>query len=166
MPTPGAVTHTADQIRMTIDALRDIAHSKLPGLQSDAALARDRFRSLQLPSAAFSDYPQAQAVGSQHEGAHEVFVDTINGVIDDLAAFEQRLRDSVASAEATDEQVESAMVALGNSLSQPGHAFASARGYQRGNRAHDEELSTGEAFVERWIQGPSGPSTTSEGSGS
>jgi hypothetical protein len=157
MQTPGAVTHAADQIRMTIDALKDIAHSRLPGLQSDAGTTRDRFRNLQLPAAAFSDFPEAQAVGRQHEGAHEVFVDTINGVIADLADFEQRLRDSVASAEVTDEQVEAAMAALGNRFSRPGHTFVSERGYQRSNQAHDEDLSAAEVLVN-----PSDPPPTGE----
>jgi len=138
------VAEAAEQIHMTIDELRSIADSKLPGLKDDAGRSRDQFRNLHLGDGAFSDFPEAQAVARQHTGAHEVFVDTINGVIADLEDFEQRLRESVANAEATDEQVEASMVALGKRLSH-GYNFASDKSYMASNRAHYEDLSAGDA---------------------
>src|SRR5262245_516181 len=139
-----SVAQAAQQIQMTIDALRTIADSKLPGLKDDASHSRDRFRNLHLGDGAFSDFPEAQVVARQYTGTHEVFVDTISGVIADLQDFEQRLRDSVASAEATDEQVEASLVALGQRLSH-GYTFAADKSYRASNRAHAADLHAGES---------------------
>ncbi|MGH3368270.1 MAG: hypothetical protein ACRDOY_13835 [Nocardioidaceae bacterium] len=127
---------------MTIDELRSIADSKLPGLKDDVGRSRDQFRNLHLGAGTFSDFPEAQVVARRHEGAHAVYVDTISGVIADLEDLEHRLRASVASAEATDEEVEASLVALGNRLSQR-HAFASDTSYRDSNHAHNADLSAG-----------------------
>lgn len=150
------------QIQMTIDELRSIADSKLPGLTLDAGGTRDRFRNLHLGAEAFSDFPEAQVVARQHEGAHAVFVDTISGVIADLEDLGHRLRDSVASAEATDEEVEASLVALGHRLSR-GHEFASQESYRESNHAHHADLAAGGQGRTPWGVADPGKPTVSGG---
>lgn len=146
----GSVAAAADHIQMTIDELKNIANSKMPGIQDDASRSRDKFRNMALSAGAFSEFPAAQALERQHEGVHEVFIDTINGVIADLESFQQKLRESVGSAEATDEQVEASLVALGRRLSSNEHVYRSEHDYTRSNKEHYDDLTaqTGTADAE------------------
>jgi hypothetical protein len=100
-------------IEMTIEAVRDIANRTVESMRTRAESTTRSFGDVQLPPAAFGGWAEARALGRHHQGAHEVFVSTLQGVVADLEAFAQNLRDSAASTEQRDEEVEALLVSIG-----------------------------------------------------
>ena len=92
------------QIEITIEAIRRIARENMTAMEDNATSQASDFRALDLPPAAFGQVPIAETVGQQHQAAHQVFMDTIDGVIADLQTFAANIEASCAAHEATDEQ--------------------------------------------------------------
>lgn len=119
----------AQQIEMTIQAVKDIANQTMGELETRASDSRTKFQALDLPARAFGEVPLGLALARHHDAAHQVFLETINGVVKDLEDFAQKLRDTASSNEARDEEVETALVALGNRYQD--HNFQADENYDR-----------------------------------
>ena len=96
---------TAAAVEITIDEIRRIANTTIPATEEDATKATQSFRDLAVDTAAFGGHPLAKELAHQHRGAHEVFVETINGVIRDLQEFADKLRESMDSHEQNDDAI-------------------------------------------------------------
>jgi hypothetical protein len=92
------------QIEITIEAIRRIARDNMAAMQDNATSQSQDFRALDLAPSAFGQVPIAQTVGQQHQAAHQVFLETIDGVIADLETFAANIEASCNAHEATDEQ--------------------------------------------------------------
>ncbi len=101
------------EFEMTIEAVREIANRTMGTMKSKAQASSRVFGDVDLPPAAFGGWQQGVALGRHHQGAHEVFMKTLEGVLADLEEFEQNLRDTADSSERRDEDVEASLLALG-----------------------------------------------------
>src|SRR6476620_6112829 len=93
--TLAASVHT---VEVTIEAIRDIANSTLPKAETDAAHS--------------GTSPLGKELGHQHKGAHEVFVETIEGTIKDLQDFRQKLLDAMNNHENTDDAAQQLLLGI------------------------------------------------------
>src|SRR6476659_9593286 len=107
--TLAASVHT---VEVTIDAIRDIANSTLPKAETDASHSGTSFKNLSLDVAAFGASPLGKELGHQHKGAHEVFVETIDGTIKDLQDFRQKLLDAMNNHENTDDAAQQLLLGI------------------------------------------------------
>ncbi len=123
-----------NEIEMTIEAVRSIANSTMEQLRGKAEGSTRTLGNVRLPASAFGGWPRAQALGRHHESAHDVFVRTLEGVIADLEAFAQNLRDTADSTERRDEEVEADLVALGRGYSE--RTFQSRANYSAAVEEH------------------------------
>lgn len=94
----------AGEIRITIEAIRKIATDNMTAMRENADSQASDFRSTHLPGSAFGDTPIGQSVASLHTAAHDVFKQTIDGVIQDLETFAANLVASCKAHEETDQQ--------------------------------------------------------------
>lgn len=117
----------AGQFEMTADAVRDIANRAMESTRSRTERKAHDFGDIDLPPAAFGGWPEGRRLGRHHDGAHQVLLETINGVVADLEEFAANLRATADSAEAQDEQVEAALVSLGRRYRD--HTFHSDANY-------------------------------------
>ena len=84
-------------IDMAIQDIMDIANTYVAKLEDVAdRQAGQPMRDLKVERSAYSQVPAAQRLGAQHEAAQEVFLATVEGVVKDLAYFNQRLIESAA----------------------------------------------------------------------
>lgn len=136
---------TAAAVEITIDEIRRIANTTIPATEEDATKATQSFRDLAVDTGAFGGHPLAKELAHQHRGAHEVFVETINGVIRDLQDFADKLRQSMDSHEQNDDAVAAMLVTV--SKKYDGHRFHSdlANEQARTDRADDLTTSRGGA---------------------
>ena len=81
------------RVEVTIDAIREIANSTLPAAEEDATHSSSSFKNLTLDVTAPSEATRWQGARPPAPGAHEVFVETINGMISDLQDFAEKLLD-------------------------------------------------------------------------
>jgi hypothetical protein len=136
-------------IEMTIDAVREIANRTMETLKQQAQASARRFGDVELPPSAFGGWQQGVALGRHHQGAHDVFMKTIEGVVADLEEFAQKLRDTADSSEKRDQEVEAALLALGRGYRD--RTFRSDRNYtatveaQSGRKGVDAEVLAAEA---------------------
>jgi hypothetical protein len=125
-------------IDVAISRVTAIANSVLPSAESEVTTASTSFRNLTLPPASFSEVPLAQQLGEQHQAAHQVFRDTVEGVIDDLVEFRQKLLDSMKSHENNDDAVHAALASLGRRYD--GHVYHSQENYERARQEQGDRL--------------------------
>ncbi len=134
------------QIEITIETIRRIARDNMSAMQDNATSQSSDFRALSLPPSAFSQVPIAQTVGQQHQAAHQVFMDTIDGVIADLQTFAANIEASCNAHEATDEQSatdaqragQGALSGVNESMS--GYQSQAERNFDNAGAEHREEL--------------------------
>jgi hypothetical protein len=142
MLTAGQAVAAAGEIEMTISEIREIATRTMSELQGQAENTRTPFGNLALPPGAFGEVPLGQALGRQHQAAHDVFVQTIDGIVADLRDFQQRLLQSAESQESTDDAAQAALVSLGQGYAD--HTFRSTESYDTGRAEHGQDLEAGE----------------------
>jgi len=134
----------AGQVQMAIDEVLEIAKSTVSRIEDTAENGAARpFRNLQVERSAYGQVPAAQDLAGQHEAVKQVFMETIDAVVADLAEFKQRLLDSASTMQQRDQSAEDALLALGRSYE--GHEFASDTRYQQGLVDHAEALRAPEA---------------------
>ena len=110
----------AGQVQVIIDEIEAIGRRHLPGAQDDASVATQDFRNLELDPSSFGEVPIARSLGVQHGAAHEVFVATVDTVLQDLNDFASMLVASMKAHQATDEGVHSALIAFNGSYGERG----------------------------------------------
>lgn len=125
------------RVEITIARIKEIARTTMENLQSEARSGSSDFRSTHLSKGAFGEVPKALTYAAQQEAAAGVFRDTIDGVLDDLAQFQQNLLASADAHERNDEAVASALTALSTRYG-PDHQYVSQREYDEGR--HDSAL--------------------------
>ena len=138
----------AGQVQVTIDEIEAIGRRHLPGAQDDAFVATQDFRNLELDPSAFGEVPIARSLGVQHGAAHEVFVATVDTVLQDLNDFASMLVASMKAHQATDEDVHSALIAFNGSYGERGsqaeETFQDELA-QRGDQLHVDDQQGGAA---------------------
>ena len=135
IPDIGAAVHTVD---VAIDKVTAIANAKLPGVESEVTQTSTDFRNLTLEQASFGEDPLALELAKQHQAAHEVFVETVQGVITDLQEFRQKLLDSMKAHENNDDSVHAALISLGKKYD--GHTYHSDENWERARREQGDNL--------------------------
>ena len=152
------------QVEVTIDKIQRIANTTLPDAESDVTSKSHGFRDLTLSTDSFGEVPAARALGQQHQAAHQVFVETVQGVIADLQEFRQNLLDSMKAHESNDDAVHATLLALGNRYHD--HTYHSDQNWMRGRREQGAHLQTqGQATpaADDTGAGPDSPGTTGAG---
>jgi len=135
-----AVGAAVGAVEVTIEKVTAIANAALPQAESEVTSSTTGFRNLSLSPGSFGDVPLAQELGQQHEAAHRVFVETVEGVLQDLQEFRQKLLDSMKSHANTDDAAHAALLALGRTYD--GHQFHSDENWNRGRQEERERLET------------------------
>ena len=142
---------TAGQVQVTIDEIEAIGRRQLPVAQDDASVATQGLRNLELDPSAFGEIPVARSLGVQHGAAHEVFVATVDTVLEDLNDFASLLLTSMQAHQATDEGVHTALIAFNGSYGERGsraeETFNEAR-TEQGDRLHVEQQQGGSPAAE------------------
>lgn len=111
--SPTQARRAAGEVTMVIDEVREIANRTLHALATKAKDDRSAFVSTPVDPGMFGEVPLARELGEEHRAAHQVFTDTLQGVLEDLEAFRDNLRACADSQEATDESVQAGLLALG-----------------------------------------------------
>lgn len=101
------------RIQITIEKIESIAKSTMERLKETATTETNGFRGHQVPTGAFSKVPAAEALARQAKAAHDVFDETIRGVIADLEEFQANLLATAKAHARTDEDARAALLALG-----------------------------------------------------
>jgi hypothetical protein len=135
-----ALSAAVGQVEVTIANIQAIANTTLPAAETDVTTKSNGFRSLTLPPDKFGDVPIARALAEQHQAAHKVFVETVEGVIKDLQEFRQNLLDSMKAHENTDDSVHSTLTALGARYRD--HTYHSDENWKRERQAQGDKLAT------------------------
>ena len=133
----------ADEISMVIEDIRDIARDDIGTATDHAEDSSHTFASVGVGIGDFSSVPMARSFALQHQAAHEVFRDTIRGVLADLEDFRARLLACADGHETTDASVRAHLQGMSNSYEH--HQLHSRRNYDHGRREHTEALDTGSA---------------------
>lgn len=136
-----ALTEAVGIVDVAIDRVTAIANAKLPGAEDEVTTSTSEFRSFTPDTSSFSEVPLAQELALQHQAAHQVFVETIDGVIADLQEFRQTLLDSMKAHENTDDAAHAALLSLGQTY-QDDHEFHSERNYEQGRLEQGNHLLT------------------------
>lgn len=136
-----ALTEAVGIVDVAIDRVTAIANAKLPGAEDEVTSSTSEFRSFTPDTSSFSEVPLAQELAHQHRAAHQVFVETIDGVIADLQEFRQTLLDSMRAHENTDDAAHAALLSLGRSY-QDDHEFHSDQNYDQGRQEQGDKLRT------------------------
>ncbi|MEO5653836.1 MAG: hypothetical protein ABIN79_06920 [Marmoricola sp.] len=119
----------AGQVQVVIAEIEAIARKSLPAAEDDASLATQDFRNLELDPSSFGEVPIARNLGIQHGAAHEVFVSTVDAVLQDLRDFAATLSASMKAHQATDEGVHSALAAV--SVQYRDHGSKAAKEFEK-----------------------------------
>ena len=133
-----ALAAAAHDVEVTIDAIREIANSTLTKAETDASHSSSSFKNLTLDVSAFGASPLGKELGHQHQGAHEVFVETIDGTIKDLQDFRQKLLDAMKNHESTDDAAQQLLLSI--SKKYDGHTYHSSQSYDRALHDQAENL--------------------------
>jgi hypothetical protein len=139
IPELAGTVKAIETIEVTISEVLAIA-SSLSDAEADVDQASTSFKNLTLDVAAFGHSPLGKELGHQHKGAHEVFVETIQGVVADLRDFQQNLRDSMKSHEATDDSAEALLLGLAKKYD--GHTYAADSNYDQALHDQAANLTT------------------------
>lgn len=153
--SPVQRAEAAGAVEVTIDRIRQIANTQVATMAENTRSQEQAFRNLDVSASAFSEVPEARALAEQHRAAHQVFVETINGILTDLELFRDALVGSAQAHESTDDAAYAALTALGSRYTSPDalHSEASYEG---------ERAEQGEAL--RGVRGDSDGSVAPEGS--
>jgi hypothetical protein len=135
-----AVGAAIGAVEVTIEKVTAIAQTALPQAESEVTTSSTGFRNLSVSLGSFGDVPLAQELAQQHEAAHRVFVETVEGVLKDLQEFRQKLLDSMKSHSNTDDAAQAALLALGRKYD--GHQFHSDENWNRSRQEQAESLET------------------------
>lgn len=125
-------------VDVTISRVVAIANAKLPGAEDDVSTHARAFQDMPVTVADFGDVPDARELGEQHEAARQVFEETIQGVLRDLREFRAALLECMKNHEATDDSVQSALLALGSRYA--GHRYHSAEDNRESRREQGSRL--------------------------
>ncbi len=136
-----ALTEAVGIVDVAIDRVTAIANAKLPGAEDEVTSSTSEFRSFTPDTSSFSEVPLAQELAQQHQAAHQVFVETVDGVIADLKEFRQRLLDSMKAHENTDDAAHAALLSLGRAY-EGDHEFHSEQSYEQGRQEQGDNLRT------------------------
>lgn len=102
----------ADSLHVSIEEIRHIANATFGDLQDTTRTRAREFSHADVSHGAFTSYPLAQALATQHQAAFSVFNETIDGVQRDLERFQTALLDSAKEYENTDDAAASALAAV------------------------------------------------------
>jgi hypothetical protein len=136
----GATAATIADINIMIDEVKDIAKS-VGEIEGDANTDARTFENLVLPHDAFGEVPTGLNLASQHQAAHQVFDETLKGVLSDLRDFRQNLLDCANGHENNDAAVQAALVNLGKRSKK--HHYVSDEKYDEGRKKNREGLAAG-----------------------
>lgn len=139
-----ALTEAVGIVDVAIDRVTAIANAKLPGAEDEVASSTSEFRSFTPDTSSFSEVPLAQELAHQHQAAHQVFVETVDGVIADLKEFRQRLLDSMKAHENTDDAAHAALLSLGRTY-EDHHHFHADQSYDQGRQEQATKLATSQS---------------------
>ncbi|MGH9086713.1 MAG: hypothetical protein ACRDYZ_01120 [Acidimicrobiales bacterium] len=163
---PEQMAATAKSISITIEKVENIAKSTLHTME-DTQTNTKGFRGHKIPDGAFSKVPLAEALARQEQAAHDVFVSTINGVIQDLQDFHDNLMQSAKAHGKTDEDVQAALLSLGSTYEH--HTYHSTTNYDTSRQHAGKNLQGTETGPQssgtQDTAGGSGGSTSSPGAG-
>ena len=138
----GARATPAGEVKMVIDEVRAIARKTMADLTHQAGNRKSAFGGdAKVGHAAFGQVPKAQAFAAHQEAARQVFIDTFQGVIEDLEAFQANLLACAEAHQANDESVQAGLLALSNRLS--ASDLASHRDYDNSSQQHRHGLLQG-----------------------
>jgi len=132
------VQQAAGQVTMVIDEVKRIAQHTLEQLSTDAHAGKRSFADIDTDPGQFGHVPKAQQLAEHHAAAHQVFVDTYQGIISDLVAFRDNLLACADAHEKNDEQVQAALLALSNRYH--GHHFRADAAYDHGRTEQGQHL--------------------------
>lgn len=99
----GGVTAAAQEIQLTIDAIKDIANRVMAELHENAAERGQAMSSVQIRPGSFGETDIAQKVGNTAAAAHEVFQGTVRGIVTVLEQYQQNLIATVNTYTAADD---------------------------------------------------------------
>lgn len=97
------------RVEITIERIEEIARTMMASMDDTARNKSSDFRNTKLSQGVFGQYDRAQEFAAQQDAAHQVFVETIQGVIADLRAFQENLLASARTSRRTDEAAESSL---------------------------------------------------------
>jgi len=142
-------------VEFTVEQVKRVADVTLPDLEDKVAHGRSSFRGLVETVAVetlFGSNPAGRALAATHGAAHDVFVQTVAGVGEDLRSFQERLQATLRTYGSSDADAEALLLALSRRpLPQQSHADLRQ---QRAVRDHLPEL-----------EGPPGPVGHGAGAG-
>ena len=146
----------AGQVKMVIDEVRDIAHRTMSHLTDQAGHHKSTFGSAaKVDHAAFGQVPKAQDFAAHQEAARQVFLDTYQGVIQDLENFRTNLLECADAHQANDESVQAGLLALSRRVDR--NALAANQDYQASRHAHGDRLAPARHDTEQDGGTPSDP---------
>lgn len=128
-PTDGAAA-----IQVSIDKIKEIANTTVAGAETDGNHSLSGFKSSRAPESSFGEVPLAQQLAQQQQAAHDIFVETVQGVVQDLQDFRDQLIASANAHQHTDDAAYAALVALGREYQ--GHHYHSRQNYRRSLAEH------------------------------
>lgn len=128
----------AQQVTMVIHEVQRIANHTMDRLGTDASTHKTTFEGVDTGLGAWGQVPKAVALGEHHRAAHEIFVETYQGVVDDLVAFRDNLLACAGAHQSNDEQVQSALLRLSTGYGD--HRFDSDRRHDHSSNAHHDDL--------------------------
>ena len=126
------------EIRIVIDEIRAIANSDVSQGQTEATTAKTAFQGHTIPASAFS--PLAAGIAAQQDAVHQVFVETIQGVVSDLETFYDNLIACADNHDSTDGMNQQALLALNRRME--GHKWRSNSAYDRSRQEAGSALPT------------------------
>ena len=91
------------EIELLIDEIVQIAKDMQGYVSEDADTAASAFQSAKINASAFADIPPGMEFFTQQQAAHQVFVETIKGVVADLQQFGETLQGNAENHRAVDE---------------------------------------------------------------
>lgn len=136
-----AISDAVGVVDVAIDRVTAIANAKLPGAEDEVTQSTRAFRDFTPPTTSFGEVPLAQELARQHHAAHQVFVETVDGVIADLRDFRQKLLDSMKSHQNTDDAAHAALLSLSRSYD-ANHTFHAEQVYDQGRAEQGANLRT------------------------
>lgn len=99
----GGGTAAAQEIQLTIDAIKDIANRVMAELHENAAERGQAMSTVQIRPGSFGETEIAQKMGNTAAAAHEVFQGTVRGVVTVLEQYQQNLIATVNTYTAADD---------------------------------------------------------------
>ena len=153
----GAVNAAIGDVEVTAERVRAIANDRLPGAEDDVHSHTRAFRDMPVTVADFGDVPIAQTLAEHHEAAYAVFSETVTGVLKDLKEFRAALLECMDKHEATDEGVQTALLALGTRYR--GHDYHATQSYRQERQEQGRHLGRPEESGAHGRDGGAQPDT-------